>query len=45
MTIGEKRTVIALYEDVFGTASSQQTNIPEDSYLIFELDLIEAEGI
>ena len=45
MTIGEKRTVIALYEDVFGNASSQQTNISEDSYLIFELNLIEAEDI
>ena len=44
MSIGEKRTIIALYEDVFGNASSQQTNIPQDSYLIFELDLIETSG-
>ena len=44
MSIGEKRTIIALYEDVFGNASSQQTNIPQDSYLIFELNLIEAKG-
>ena len=44
MSIGEKRSIIALYEDVFGNASSQQTNIPQDSYLIIELNLIEAKS-
>ena len=41
MTIGEERTAIATYESVFGNAPSG--NIPQDSFLIFDLVLISAE--
>jgi len=38
MSIGEERTIIATYEYVFGGAPSG--NIPQDSFIIFELILI-----
>jgi len=38
MSIGEERTIIATYEYVFGDAPSG--NIPQDSFIIFELILI-----
>ena len=41
MTIGEERTIIATYEYVFGDAPSG--NIPQDSFIIFELILISAK--
>ena len=41
MHIGERRTVIAPYEYVYGDAPSG--NIPQDSYLIFELILVDAK--
>ena len=40
MSIGEERTIIATYEYVFGDAPSG--NIPQDSFIIFELILISA---
>ena len=42
MSIGEERTIIATYEYVFGDAPSG--NIPQDSFIIFELILISAKG-
>ena len=41
MHIGERRTVIAPYEYVYGDTPSG--NIPQDSYLIFELILVDAK--
>ena len=41
MSIGEERTIIATYEYVFGDAPSG--NIPQDSFIIFELILISAK--
>jgi len=41
MSIGEKRTVIIPYEYVYGDTPSG--NIPQDSYLIFELILVDAK--
>ena len=41
MLIGEDRTIIVTYEDVFGDNSSAE--IPQDSILIFELELLSIE--
>jgi peptidylprolyl isomerase len=41
MSIGEERTIITTYEYVFGDAPSG--NIPQDSFIIFELILISAK--
>jgi peptidylprolyl isomerase len=41
MSIGERRTVISPYEYVYGDTPSG--NIPQDSYLIFELILVEVK--
>jgi len=41
MSIGERRTVIIPYEYVYGDTPSG--NIPQDSYLIFELILVDAK--
>ena len=38
MLIGEGRTIIASYEEVFGDNPSGE--IPQDSILIFELELL-----
>ncbi len=40
MSIGERRTVITPYEYVYGDTPG---NIPQDSYLIFELILVEVK--
>jgi peptidylprolyl isomerase len=42
MSIGESRTILATYEYVFGDAPSG--NIPQDSFIIFDLLLISVEG-
>ena len=42
MSIGEKRTILATYEYVFGDAPSG--NIPQDSFVIFELILVSANN-
>ena len=41
MSIGESRTILATYEYVFGEAPSG--NIPQDSFIIFDLVLISVE--
>jgi FKBP-type peptidyl-prolyl cis-trans isomerase len=41
MSIGEVRTIIVTYETVFGDNSSG--DIPQDSILIFELELFSAK--
>ncbi len=41
MSIGERRTVITPYEYVYGDTPSG--NIPQDSYLIFEMILLDAK--
>ena len=41
MSIGEGRTIIVTYQAVFGDNSSG--DIPQESILIFELELLSAE--
>jgi len=41
MSLGEERTIISTYEHAFGDAPSG--NIPQDSFIIFELILISAK--
>ena len=41
MSIGEGRTIIVTYESVFGEDPSG--DIPQDSMLIFQIELLSAE--